>query len=315
MNTQFATDVLEGLSKSPKSLSSKYFYDDRGSSLFSKIMQLPEYYLTKAELEIIQTQGLNMIQTLGMAKNQTFEMIELGAGDGFKTIELLKAFKNKKCRFRFIPIDISQKALDQLMNLIENQLPDLDVHPMNGDYFQILHKLSHSSAPKVVLFLGSNIGNMHDSQAKVFLQKLSKNLTTGDKIILGTDLAKSKDIVLPAYNDSQGITKAFNLNLLKRINRELGGDFDISKFEHVPEYNEVEKVAKSALRSKTDQEVTIRDLDQTFEFRAGERINTEISRKYNDEILMEICRDTGLIIRHKFTDSKEYFADYILEKS
>lgn len=315
MNTQFANDVLEGLSKSPKSLSSKYFYDDTGSYLFSKIMKLPEYYLTRAELEIIQTQGLEMIRTLDMTEDRVYEIIELGAGDGFKTIELLKAFKEQQCVFRFIPIDISQKALDQLMLLIEDQLPDMHVNPMNGDYFKILHNLSQTPAPKIILFLGSNIGNMNDGQAKQFLAKLSGNLMIGDKIILGTDLAKSKDIVLPAYNDSQGITRAFNLNLLQRINRELGGNFDIANFEHVPEYNEVEKIARSALRSKIHQEVYIHDIDLSLEFTPGERINTEISRKYTDQILTDICEGTGLKIIRKFTDSHQYFADYILEKS
>ena len=314
MKEQFAMDVEAGLTKQPKHLSSKYFYDEVGSSLFSKIMKLPEYYLTDAEFEIFQQQGNDIIETLDIQKNQPFELIELGAGDGYKTIELLKALEAEKFNYQYIPIDISKKALDQITHNVKAQLPNKEISPKKGDYFHILKELKESSVPKVILFLGSNIGNMPDEVAESFLLNLSNSLSKGDKLILGADLMKSKDIVLPAYNDSEGVTSAFNLNLLTRINRELDADFDIEKFEHAPEYDEVEGVAKSAIRSKTAQTVDVKMMDLKVSFEAGEKIHTEISRKYNDEIINKISLHSGLKIIGKLRDSHHYFADYILEK-
>tara|TARA_R110001592_G_scaffold237306_3_gene496142 strand:+ start:41773 stop:42723 length:951 start_codon:yes stop_codon:yes gene_type:complete len=314
MKNQFAKDIEEGLNKNPKSLSSKYFYDEVGSSLFSEIMKLPEYYLTNSEFEIFQKQSLEIIKALNLKKVETFELIELGAGDGYKTIELLKVLEAESFSYKYIPIDISQKALDQINHNIKEQLPHLEIAHRKGDYFNILKKLNESSYPKVILFLGSNIGNMNDTIASSFLMNLSNNLSKGDKLILGADLMKSKEIVLPAYNDKQGVTRAFNLNLLNRINREFDADFDLEKFEHAPEYDEVDGVAKSSIQSNVDQTVHLKKLDLKVEFESGESIHTEISRKYNDEIINKISFHSGLKIMDKFLDSKNYFADYILEK-
>jgi L-histidine N-alpha-methyltransferase len=314
MKEQFAKDIEAGLTKQPKHLSSKYFYDEVGSSLFSKIMKLPEYYLTNAEFEIFQQQGTDIIKTLDIHKNQPFELIELGAGDGYKTIELLKALEADNYNYQYIPIDISKKALDQIKQNVKAQLPNKEISPKKGDYFNILKELKESSIPKVILFLGSNIGNMPDEIAESFLLNLSNSLSKGDKLILGTDLMKSKDIVLPAYNDSEGVTSAFNLNLLTRINRELDADFDIAMFEHAPEYDEKKGIATSAIRSKIVQTVEIKALDLKVSFEAGEKIHTEISRKYNDEIINKIGLNSGLKIIGKLSDSRHYFADYILEK-
>ncbi|WP_167188083.1 L-histidine N(alpha)-methyltransferase [Wenyingzhuangia heitensis] len=314
MNKQFAKDVKLGLSETPKNLSSKYFYDEKGSTLFSEIMKLPEYYLTNAEFDIFKNQPLDIIQLLEIHKTSYFELIELGAGDGSKTIELLKVLEHENYHYQYLPIDISQKALDQIENTVAQQLPNKKITPKKGDYFQILNELKNSPFPKVVLFLGSNIGNMEDALANSFLKKLSKNLSKGDKIILGTDLKKEKDIVLPAYNDSKGITRDFNLNLLERINRELDANFDINQFEHVPEYDELEGIAKSRIRSKIDQKIPINSLNLTVSFKEKETIHTEISRKYDDVILEKICTNTGLKTIGKLMDKREYFADYILEK-
>ncbi|MBK8506730.1 MAG: L-histidine N(alpha)-methyltransferase [Saprospiraceae bacterium] len=314
MNRQFAIDVRHGLSQSPKSLSSKYFYDERGSTLFSEIMKLPEYYLTNAEFEIFQNQGVDLIQTLGIKKRNYFELIELGAGDGYKTIELLKVLDHENFKYQYHPIDISQKALDQIESAINKQFPDKKISTKKGDYFQMLTELKSSPYPKIVLFLGSNIGNMEDAMANTFLKKLSESLSEGDKLILGTDVKKSKDIILPAYNDSQGVTRDFNLNLLERINRELDANFDITQFVHFPEYDESEGVARSFIRSKISQDVTIKAINLSVKFEIGEYIKTEISRKYDDETLDTICHDTGLKIIGKLMDSRQYFADFILEK-
>ncbi|HAB27673.1 MAG TPA: L-histidine N(alpha)-methyltransferase [Xanthomarina gelatinilytica] len=315
MNTKFQNDINEGLSKALKSLQSKYFYDKTGDDLFVKIMNLPEYYLTKAEFDIFKNQTKNIIAALDINPNVYFELIELGAGDGTKTKELLKVLISENFNFDYIPIDISNNALKQLETNLNTEIPNLKVTKKQGDYFNVLDGLKTSNHPKVVLFLGSNIGNMEDEKAKRFISKLSSSLNPNDKVVLGVDLIKSKDIVLPAYNDKAGVTKAFNFNLLNRINKELDANFNIDQFSHQPEYTETEGIARSYIVSNTDQEVHIGALNKTFQFKKGEKIHTEISRKYNDEILNSILENSSLRIVTKLLDSKSYFADYILIKT
>ena len=315
MNQQFATDVRVGLTSSPKKISSKYFYDEKGSALFSEIMNLPEYYLTNSEFEIIQTQTREMVKLLGIEQEKYFELIEFGAGDGYKTIEFLKVLEEDNFTYQYIPIDISQKAIDQIEGAVDNHFTNLNIAGRKGDYFEVMEELKGSNTPKVLLFLGSNIGNMEDDFAHAFLSKLALNLNKGDFLILGTDLKKSTEIVLPAYNDSQGVTSQFNLNLLERMNRELGADFNIDLFEHFPEYDEKIGVARSSIRSKTNQTVYLQAIDLSVEFKEGEPIHTEISRKYDDEILTKIMKGTGFEIVGRFTDQREYFANYIMVKS
>lgn len=315
MNQQFLKDVDSGLNSNPKYLSSRYFYDEKGDKLFVEIMNMPEYYLTKAEHEILREQSSQIIDSLEVSRDTPFELIELGAGDGTKTKELLNALLKKNYQFDYLPIDISQHALDGLANSLKEELPKLSVNTKQGDYFEVLESISQSEKPKVVLFLGSNLGNMTDPEAQEFLYKLSVNLKKGDKLFLGLDLIKSKEIVLPAYNDPQKITSAFNLNLLDRINRELNAEFDTDSFQHQPEYLEEEGIARSFLVSTKTQVVNIGAINKTIEFKAGERIHTEISRKYNDEILERILLETHFSIQDKLTDSKAYFADYILERN
>jgi L-histidine N-alpha-methyltransferase len=241
-------------------------------------------------------------------------LIELGAGDGTKTRQLLTALNDRHFQYDYIPVDISKNVLDNLEKDLHTHLPKTSVKPQHGDYFNSLHSLKNSHHPKVVLFLGSNIGNMPDDKAQQFLQQLSNNLNTGDKLLLGVDLIKPASVILPAYDDEKGITGAFNINLLERINNELDGSFDLDKFEYAPEYDEKDGIAKSYLKSKCDQEVEIKATGKIYQFNKGEKIHTEISRKYNDEILNNIIHDTSLRISEKFTDSKLYFADIILTK-
>lgn len=314
MSDSFKNDVDEGLSKTHKTLSSKYFYDKKGDAIFVEIMKMPEYYLTNAELDIFKNQTQNLIDNLELQKNTFFELVELGAGDGTKTKQLLRKLDDDGYDFEYVPIDISQNALDQLEATLNKELPNVNVSKKQGEYFRVLSSFNKSNVPKVVLFLGSNIGNLLDENAKRFIASLSKSLHTKDKVLLGVDLIKSADIVLPAYNDKQGITKRFNLNVLERINRELQGNFNIDEFDHVPEYTEDEGIAKSFLVSKIDQTVTIGALQKAFRFKKDEKIHTEISRKYNDTILNSILKDSQLKVISKLTDSKHYFADYILEK-
>ncbi len=314
MNEQFQIDVEAGLSNTPKTLPSKYFYNEEGDALFVKIMHSPEYYLTRAELEIFQTQNQQIIDSFDMDKDSYFELIELGAGDGLKTKELLKKLDSENYNFSYLPIDISQNALKQLEACLKDELPNVSVQPKQGEYFKILASLKENSHPKVVLFLGSNIGNLSDDMASKFIYQLGGNLKTHDKLMLGVDLIKPSSIVLPAYNDQQGYTRDFNLNLLRRINNELDANFDITCFAHRPEYDEEEGITKSFLVSTKNQTVRINAINKSFDFAEDEKIQTEMSRKYNDDIVHKLIEKTDFTIVAKFTDSKNYFADYILDR-
>lgn len=315
MIESFKRDVETGLLSNPKTLSSKYFYDKIGDALFVEIMNLPEYYLTRSEFEIFHTKTRELIEALKIVPNNYFELIELGAGDGTKTKELLRELDQQHFNFDYIPIDISENALNLLKQDLANDLPRVSVQTQQGDYFEILASLKKNKQPKVILFLGSNIGNMTDELAAQFIFNLGANLQKGDQLLLGVDLIKSKEIVLPAYNDSQGITAKFNLNLLNRINQELGGNFNLDQFQHEPEYDENEGIAKSFIVSIAEQTVEIKSLNKSFQFAAGEKIHTEISRKYNDELIHKILSNTDFKLQDKIMDHRNYFADYVLERT
>ncbi len=311
---KFLEDVEKGLSSSPKYLPSKYFYDEIGDDLFVQIMHLPEYYLTRAELEIFTDKSNQIIDTLDMKPDVYFELIELGAGDGLKTKMLLKQLQNRSYTFDYLPIDISQHALDSLEASLKVDLPELGIKKQQGDYFDILATLKNSQNPKVILFLGSNIGNMSDEIANQFIRDMGSNLNVNDKLLIGVDLIKDPSIVLPAYNDSQGVTRDFNLNLLHRINKELGGTFKIEQFAHQPTYTKEDGVARSFLVSLINQQVEITSLGKRFSFSEGEKIATEVSRKYDDEIISKLIQATDFHTIKRLTDSKNLFANYIFKK-
>lgn len=310
MKETFANDVDKGLSASKKSLPSRYFYDSTGDEIFVKIMNMPEYYLTDAELEIFNCQTDNLIQSFGM-NGEHFEVIELGAGDGLKIINLLK--KLSGFNFTYAPIDISTNAIKKLKNRLLEEIPGLDFDGKQGEYFGVLDSLK-DVGKKIILFLGSNIGNLSDSQAHNFMLKISESMETHDKLLIGFDLIKSPLIIELAYNDPHGYTRDFNMNLLVRINRELGGDFNIDQFRHVPEYDEERGLALSYIESIDDQTVSVSATGKSYHFKKKERIHTEISRKYDMKIINKIAKDTGLIVKETFFDSRKYFIDVLFEK-
>jgi dimethylhistidine N-methyltransferase len=314
MIEQFAKDVDDGLSQTEKKMSSKYFYNKKGDALFVEIMNMPEYYLTRSEMEIFSEQTHDIIRALALDKSTYFELIELGAGDGTKTRKLLEVLSAEDYQYDYMPVDISKNALDQLEQVFAQDLPQVPVKQKHGDYFDILESLKDSHHPKVVLFLGSNIGNMADDIASDFLYRLGANLNPNDKLLIGADLIKPADVIMPAYNDKDGITKDFNINLLHRMNHELEAKFDVDAFAHAPEYDEKDGVANSYLKSKQDQDVHIKATGKVYQFAAGEKIHTETSRKYNDDIIATILDKTDFEITTKLTDSKQYFADYILNR-
>jgi len=310
MIRQFAQDVDEGLSATEKKLPSKYFYDAVGDEIFIKIMNMPEYYLTNAELEIFQNQTDQIISSFGMNGGH-FELVELGAGDGEKVIKMLKDLRGRN--FTYAPIDISKNAILKLQSRLKKEVPGLDFDGQQGEYFEVLDKLGEVGK-KVILFLGSNIGNLTDFQAHEFMLKISASMNIHDKLLVGFDLKKDSEVIKKAYDDAHGYTRDFNLNLLGRINRELGGDFSIENFTHLAVYDDDNGLALSYLESKKNQEVSIRSIGKTFKFRKGEKIHTEISRKYDLETIRKIAENTGLNVKEMFFDSRKYFVDVLFEK-
>ena len=306
---QFAQDVLKGLSESPKSLSSKYFYDDEGSRLFQQIMNLPEYYLTRSEFEIFENQAGDIFEAFANGDN-AFDLIELGAGDGTKTAVLVSHFLERNADISYLPIDISQEALDALSAKFSKEFPTLKTEMLRGDYFKILESLKdRGDRRKVLLFLGSNIGNYSREQSVDFFRQLRGVMNDNDLLFVGFDLQKDPHVIVRAYDDSQGVTAEFNLNLLRRINRELGGNFDIDKWTHYAIYRPNECSARSFLVSREQQSVRIDALNRTFDFEPWEAVFMEISQKYSLKDITELAAESGFEIKQNFFDSKNYYCD------
>ncbi|MCP9236378.1 L-histidine N(alpha)-methyltransferase [Lewinella sp. JB7] len=304
----FAQDVVDGLSQSPRQLSSKWFYDDRGSELFKRIMASPEYYLTNAEAEIYRNAAASLLAHTG---GQPFDLIELGAGDGTKTQLLIERFLAAGARFAYRPIDLSGRALSDLGKLIKLRWPKLDFNPIQADYFQALDRLGASTGSRLrlVLFPGANIGNFSPAEGVAMLQSVRKFLRPGDLLLTGFDLKKDPAVVLAAYNDAAGLTAAFNLNLLARINGELGGDFVLDCWRHWESYNPVSGAARSFLLPIKPQTVTLSKPGQTFRFRAWEPIEVEISQKYSLREIEGMADAAGYAFVHNYCDAREWFTD------
>ncbi len=305
---QFTEDIKNGLAAEPKKLPSKYFYDKKGDKLFQQIMKLDEYYLTRAEYEVFET---NKEEILGaISGDQGFDFFELGAGDGYKTKLLLKYFVNQSVDFTYFPIDISGNVLKELKGALENEIPELNVTTLEGDYFKMLAKISKNQKKnKLILFLGSNIGNFNKEEAIGFLKLLRKSLTEGDFFLMGVDLKKHPAVILSAYNDAKGVTREFNLNLLDRINEDLGANFNRNQFIHSPLYDPVSGECRSYLISTADQQVSIPLTEETYHFEKWEPIHMEISRKYSLQELEEMAIEAGFEVKEHFMDSKGYFVD------
>jgi dimethylhistidine N-methyltransferase len=310
----FAEDVKEGLSSSSKFLLSRYFYDDAGDKLFQDIMNMPEYYLTDCEYEIFSTRGSDILKAFS-DRSIPFDILEFGAGDGFKTKILLERLLESKADFNYIPIDISATVLDTLKEKLSADLPELRILPKNAEYFRALEQVQiESERPKLILFIGSSIGNFPEERIRLFLSELFEKLKRGDQFLLGYDLKKNPHIILNAYNDARGITKAFNLNILRRINRELDGHFDLESFDHYPFYDPETGLAKSYLVSLKKQTVEIGKLNRSFEFEMGETIHTEISRKFTTAQMERYFMDAGFELVEHFFDCKHYFVDTLIKK-
>ncbi|PIQ21000.1 MAG: L-histidine N(alpha)-methyltransferase, partial [Cytophagales bacterium CG18_big_fil_WC_8_21_14_2_50_42_9] len=260
--TLFAQDVRRGLSKKQKTLSSRYFYDGQGSQLFQQIMNLPEYYLTRCEHEIFSTHQAAICRAL--AQKDFFHLIDLGAGDALKTKILLKELARQEISFAYIPVDISGDAMQSLTENFRTEMPEINLQAVVGEYFASLAWLHENKpGPKVIMFLGSNIGNFSLTDSIAFLQGVRRYLQPGDQLFLGADLRKDPQTILSAYDDAAGVTAEFNLNLLRRINSELGGNFAVEQFKHYALYNPLNGAMQSFLISQVKQEVYIQETGET----------------------------------------------------
>ncbi|WP_420602714.1 L-histidine N(alpha)-methyltransferase [Flagellimonas sp.] len=310
----FKQEVYEGLTAFPKYLSSKYFYDEVGDKLFQDIMAMPEYYLTDLEFNILEENKAEIAQLFG-GNTASFSLFELGAGDGKKTKILLRYFVENQISFDYRPIDISQNALDKLEDSIKEEIPDVKINTLQGTYFDTLRDIDKVNGKrKVILFLGSNIGNLLHPQAVEFLKNMRDSINDGDLIFMGFDQKKNPQTVLDAYNDKTGITEAFNKNILARINKEMGGNFDLDKFLHWEVYDPETGTAKSYLVSKEAQNVRIESLELKIRLKAWETIHTEISQKYDDEIVEWLAEKAGLKIVTQFSDSEQQYKNYVFKK-
>ncbi|AEE18766.1 dimethylhistidine N-methyltransferase [Dokdonia sp. Hel_I_63] len=313
ITSAFSQEVTEGLTSFPKFLSSKYIYDKKGDKLFQDIMAMPTYYLTDCEFEIFETHKEAISKAFTDSKG--FDLIELGAGDGKKTKVLLKHLIERGDTFAYLPIDISQNVLDGLKKSVEREIPDIVIKPQQGTYFEVLEDVAgYNERKKVIMVLGSNIGNLLHPQAIDFLTNIQKAMTPGDLLYMGFDQKKNPQTILDAYNDPEGITEAFNKNLLHRINNEMDADFNPDNFKHWEVYDPETGTAKSYLVSTKDQSVTIKSLDLKVDFTAWETIHTEISQKYDDNIVEWLASESGLEIVNEFSDSKAYYKNYLFKK-
>ncbi|WP_433894639.1 L-histidine N(alpha)-methyltransferase [Streptomyces sp. CA-111067] len=295
-------DVTRGLGGTPRTLPPKWFYDKRGSDLFEQITRLPEYYPTRAEQEIL-TRRAPEIAALTRAST----LVELGSGSSRKTRLLLDALTAGGSLVRYAPLDVSASALEEAGEAIRRDYPGLEVTATVADFETDL-ALSDEPGPRLLAFLGSTIGNFDAAQRQTFYRTLSLALSSDDVLLLGADLVKDPEVLVRAYDDSQGVTAEFNKNVLYVLNRELGADFDPEAFDHVAVWNADEERIEMRLRAKVAQTVKVPDLDLTVEFAAGEDLRTELSCKFRRETLTRELYEGGFTVRDWWTDPASRFA-------
>jgi L-histidine N-alpha-methyltransferase len=291
----FAEAVREGLHQRPRSVPARFFYDARGSELFERICALPEYYVTRTELAILARHAHEL--------PPTDTIVEFGCGYGAKTRLLFQAFFRARRTMTFVPVDISRQALEETGRHLMERHPGLTVRAVRAEFARAYAFLP--GQPSLVLFLGSNIGNLDYGDAVRFLKALR-----GHKVLVGFDMQKDRALLHAAYNDTQGVTAAFNLNLLTRINHELGGTFDLAQWKHLSLYNETAARIEMHLASKAGQAVRI--LGETYAFAPGERIHTENSYKFSGAQIRALAVDSGLCIEKWWTDDHRWFSVVLL---
>lgn len=300
----YTDEVVRGLTARPKTLPCKLFYDDRGSALFEEITHLPEYYPTRTEFEILQEHSREIAQAVGTSVS----IVELGAGTATKTGTLLQAFARRQMRVRYLPVDISAAALADAKKRISEACPTALVRPVIADFSDGFHFLQKLASRKLVLYLGSSIGNFDWNDATAMLRKVQQKLSPGDALLLGTDMVKAPEILVPAYDDSKGITASFNKNILARLNRELDANFDLDLFRHIAEWSPSRSRMEIFLESLATQKVNLRLARTTIKFAAGERIHTENSYKYTMQMVESMLCVSGFKLAKTWFDGKKWFA-------
>jgi L-histidine N-alpha-methyltransferase len=299
-----AHDVLLGLSSPRKYLLPKYFYDTEGSVLFDRITRTREYYPTRVEKKLLRS----VVNEILSATGEIGSLVELGSGTSEKTRIFLDVLLRRNSDLRYVPVDVCG-IVEQSAGELVRTYPGLVVSGIVAEYESGLQVLPYiGEKPKLLIFLGSSIGNLDDYGRSALLTAVNDALNPGDYVLIGFDLIKDRKVLHAAYNDSAGITKAFNLNLLKRVNRELGGEFDTDKFRHSAFYNEEESRIEMHLVSKTDQTVPVDSLKRNFHFSAGESIHTENSYKFSDQMISQLVASTGFAHIETWKDPDRYFA-------
>lgn len=297
------TDVIVGLCSRPKSLPPKYFYDDRGSQLFEQITSQPEYYLTRTEAAILQ-QGADTIAAL----TGPCELVELGSGSSTKTRYLLDAYAAQDYALSYLPIDVSGSILQTSAHRLLTDYPNLHVHGLIGTYEQAMNHLPPAVCPaRMVCFLGSTLGNLSPAESQRFFHHVTVAMSPGDYFLLGVDLRKDRAILESAYNDSQGITAAFNLNMLAHLNQRFDGDFDLEQFQHIAFYNDAHHQIELYLKSLTAQTAKLSQLGLKVTFEDGEMLMTEISRKFDFQEIVAFLSSFGLQYLKHLLDTEQRF--------
>ncbi len=309
--SSFADDVRRGLTASPKQLFPKYLYDELGSQLFEAICLLPEYYLTRAENEIFARHADEIVNAVAAARGEQVALIELGSGSATKTRLIIESLLKRQPELLYTPVDISPAALEGSARVLLQSYPALRVTAFAADYDSAMPRLRENvgeRATALALFLGSNIGNFDPAEARAFLRNLRGVLRAGDALLLGVDLKKDARTLEAAYDDALGVTAAFNLNLLTRLNREFQADFEPRAFKHIARYNEARGRVELYLESSEAQIVNLRALELTINFSAGERIHTENSYKYHLDEISRLATETGFARARTWLDSREQFS-------
>jgi L-histidine N-alpha-methyltransferase len=299
-----ARDVRAGLSSYPKELAPKYFYDERGSQLFERITELPEYYPTRAEREILGERSAEILATAGGPGT----LIELGSGSAAKTRHLLSAMRDAGNLETYVPVDISEEITHETAACLVDEYPGLAVRGLVCDYEHHLERIPDGDGRRLIAFLGGTVGNLYPRPRQAFLERIAALLGPGDQLLLGTDLIKETARLEAAYDDAAGVTAEFNKNVLEVLNRELGADFDLDVFEHVARYDAEAERMDIRLRSLADQEVRLDGLDLDISFTAGEEMRTEISTKFTRERLESVYAGAGLEMCGWFTDGAGDYA-------
>src|SRR6516165_1116989 len=304
-SAEFLADVIAGLSSNLRTIPSKYFYDERGAGLFQKICELPEYYVTRTEIDILDRSRADIASQLG----PNIELIGLGTGAGTKTRILIEALENPAV---YIPVDISKKQLRQSTGLFRKTFQHLEILPVCADYLQpvVLPSPRHKAARNIVYFPGSTIGNFEPAEALEFLHRIANVCRGGGGLLIGVDLKKDRQVLEAAYNDRAGITAQFNLNLLERVNRELGADFDLDQWQHRAIYNSNAGRIEMHLMSEIDQFVHLGQ--HKFHFRRGDKIITEFSYKYLPEEFAALAGKAGFAFVRMWTDNARLFGLFYL---